>query len=147
MTDNEDTDRRGSDTDSAAPAATDLATRSAEDAQRSITDAADREDEAAASRAGNIEKSLELAEEERVERMKPAKIGAEDAQAFEASGAVIESGALKQVDVDHPAVDNNPRAGTTVRQNSIDFNDPTLTDRQAVEQRLSDQDGDFSKDD
>jgi hypothetical protein len=86
--------------------------------------------------ADTTKAALETAERDREERLKPAKIGAESADAFEASGAVIEADALKEIDVDHPAVDNNPRAGTTVRQNKIDFNDPTLNDRQAVEERL-----------
>lgn len=96
-------------------------------------------EEARPSIAENIEAATKHAEEEREARMEPAKIGAEDAQAFEASGALVESGALDEIDVKHPAVDNNPRAGTTVRQNQIDFNDPTLTDRQAVAQRLEEQ--------
>lgn len=52
------------------------------------------------------------------------------------------SGAPRQVthiDVDHPAVDNDPRAGTTITQNKIDFNDPTLTGSEAVEKNLKDQ--------
>ena len=49
------------------------------------------------------------------------------------------SGAPRQVtDIDaaHPAVDNDPRAGTTVEQNKIDFNDPSLDGHEAVEQNL-----------
>lgn len=49
------------------------------------------------------------------------------------------SGAPRQttdIDVDHPAVDNDPRAGTTSKQNRIDFNDPTIEGREAVEQAL-----------
>lgn len=49
------------------------------------------------------------------------------------------SGAPRQVtdiDVDHPAVDNDPRAGTTVDQNRIDFNDPTIQSHEAVERNL-----------
>ncbi|WP_342657127.1 hypothetical protein NPJ82_09235 [Sphingomonas sp. NY01] len=41
------------------------------------------------------------------------------------------SGAPQQivpdVDMTHPAVDNDPRAGTTTEQNRIDFNDPTIS--------------------
>jgi hypothetical protein len=36
----------------------------------------------------------------------------------------------------HPAVDNDPRANTTARQNRIDFNDPTIEGHEAVEQNL-----------
>ncbi len=49
------------------------------------------------------------------------------------------SGAPRQVtdiDVDHPAVDNDPRSGTTVNQNRIDFNDPTIEGSEAVERAL-----------
>jgi hypothetical protein len=43
---------------------------------------------------------------------------------------------VPDVDLDHPAVDNDPRAGTTVEQNRIDFNDPTLEGHEAVERNL-----------
>ncbi|CAN5317552.1 hypothetical protein BH11PSE5_BH11PSE5_20690 [soil metagenome] len=50
------------------------------------------------------------------------------------------SGAPQQivpdVDMTHPAVDADPRAGTSVEQNKIDFNDPNLTGAEAVEQNL-----------
>ena len=46
---------------------------------------------------------------------------------------------VPDVDMDHPAVDNDPRAGTTVEQNKIDFNDPTLSGQEAVEKNLKDQ--------
>lgn len=44
------------------------------------------------------------------------------ATAVEASGAVIEKSATKLIE--HPSVDNNPRAGTTSDMNRIDFNEP-----------------------
>jgi hypothetical protein len=53
------------------------------------------------------------------------------------------SGAPRQVteiDAAHPAVDNDPRAGTTVEQNKIDFNDPSLDGHEAVEKNLKAQD-------
>ena len=40
------------------------------------------------------------------------------------SGAFVEPAILASVDVDHPAVENNPRAGTTAVQNGVDWNDP-----------------------
>ncbi|WP_312795556.1 hypothetical protein [Tianweitania sp.] len=40
---------------------------------------------------------------------------------FNPSGAPAQT---SDIDADHPAVDNDPRAGTTVKQNQIDFNDP-----------------------
>jgi len=50
------------------------------------------------------------------------------------------SGAPQQivpdVDMAHPAVDNDPRAGTTADQNRIDFNDPTISGQEAVERNL-----------
>lgn len=52
------------------------------------------------------------------------------------------SGAPRQVtdiDASHPAVDNDPRAGTTVDQNRIDFNDPSIDGHEAVEKNLKDQ--------
>ena len=53
------------------------------------------------------------------------------------------SGAPQQivpdVDMEHPAVDNDPRKGTTINQNKIDFNDPTLSSSEAVEKNLKDQ--------
>jgi hypothetical protein len=44
---------------------------------------------------------------------------------------------VPDVDMDHPAVDADPRAGTTAEQNRIDFNDPTIEGHEAVEKNLS----------
>lgn len=41
-----------------------------------------------------------------------------------ASGAFIEPEIKKGIPTDHPAVENNPRAGTSAIQNGGDFNDP-----------------------
>ncbi len=41
-----------------------------------------------------------------------------------ASGAFIEPEIKKAIPVDHPAVENNPRKGTSAIQNGGDFNDP-----------------------
>ncbi|MCE4223408.1 hypothetical protein HCU64_06560 [Methylobacterium sp. C25] len=53
------------------------------------------------------------------------------------------SGAPQQlvpdVDMSHPAVDDNPRAGRSVLQNKIDFNDPTIPGHQAVADALNEQ--------
>lgn len=65
----------------------------------------------------------------------PANIPA--ASTFDAEGAPQQI--VPDVDPDHPAVDNDPRAGTTVNQNKIDFNDPTISGAEAVEQNLKDQ--------
>ncbi len=47
--------------------------------------------------------------------------------------------AATSADLEHPALDSDPRAGTTDEQNQIDFNDPALTGRQAVEKALASQ--------
>lgn len=52
---------------------------------------------------------------------------------FGASGA---PGVDVNIDTNHPAVDADPRAGTTAEQNRIDFNDPTKTSQEAVEDAL-----------
>ena len=56
-----------------------------------------------------------------------------------ASGAFIEPEIVARIDVDHPAVDNNPRRGQPVIANRIDFNDPRLENADAVEKNLKDQ--------
>ena len=53
---------------------------------------------------------------------------------FAPSGAPVQT---TDIDPSHPAVDDNPRRDTTVDQNRIDFNDPTLTGQEAVEQHLT----------
>jgi hypothetical protein len=65
----------------------------------------------------------------------PANIQA--ATAIDPSGAPVQT--VPGVDLEHPAVDANPRAGTTVAQNQIDFNDPTITGAEAVAQALKEQ--------
>ena len=69
---------------------------------------------------------------------KKAKSGDDMAPAtdFEASGAIIEPDAKKAVDMKHPAVDANPRAGASAASNRIDFNDPTKTQAEAVAENL-----------
>ena len=65
-----------------------------------------------------------------------ADISAAPVALVEASGAIMEKGARAAIDVKHPAVDNNPRADTTIAQNQIDFNDPGLTVDEAVAANL-----------
>lgn len=55
------------------------------------------------------------------------------ASEFSPSGAPRQ---VTEIDVAHPAVDNDPRSGTTVDQNRIDFNDPSIEGREAVERAL-----------
>ena len=50
----------------------------------------------------------------------PANIA--PATEFAPSGAAVQTSGT--IDPKNPAVDDNPRAGTTVEQNQIDFNDP-----------------------
>lgn len=42
----------------------------------------------------------------------------------DAPGAIIEPGITEAVDLRHPSVDANPRAGTSAAQNATDWNDP-----------------------
>lgn len=58
------------------------------------------------------------------------------ATAVAASGAFIEPEIVERIDVDHPAVDNNPRKGQPAIANQIDFNDPHLGTEDAVEKNL-----------
>jgi hypothetical protein len=57
------------------------------------------------------------------------------AKTFSTSGAPTQ--VVPDVDPAHPAVDNDPRAGTTIQQNRIDFNDPTKSGQEAVEDALA----------
>lgn len=54
-----------------------------------------------------------------------------------ASGAFIEPEIVARIDVDHPAVDNNPRKGQPAIANEIDFNDPRLGNEDAVKANLT----------
>lgn len=56
------------------------------------------------------------------------------ATSFAPSGAPEQT--VADVDPSHPAVDNDPRAGTGADQNKIDFNDPGLSDAEAVAKNL-----------
>lgn len=60
----------------------------------------------------------------------------EPATEVAASGALIEPTIVDRIDTSHPAVDNEPRKGASKASNQIDFNDPTLTPEEAVEQNL-----------
>ena len=62
----------------------------------------------------------------------PANIPA--ATEFSPSGAPIQI--VPDVNVDHPAVDNDPRKNTTILQNKIDFNDPTKAGEEVVAEQL-----------
>ncbi len=72
---------------------------------------------------------------------KPAETEGAKAANIPAATSVDTSGAPQQVvpdvDMSHPAVDDNPRANTTVDQNRIDFNDPTIPGHDAVADALN----------
>jgi hypothetical protein len=61
--------------------------------------------------------------------------GIEPASAFSTSGAPVQ--VVPDVDPSHPAIDNDPRAGTTVNMNRIDMNDPYAKGSDVVEQQLA----------
>jgi hypothetical protein len=82
------------------------------------------------------EASLAAQRDIREANLEPASIGAAKATNLEGSGAYVEDGMKKAIPVDHPAVDNNPRAGTTVNMNRIDFNDPEQSEEEAVAEQL-----------
>lgn len=54
-----------------------------------------------------------------------------------ASGAIIEKEIAEGSVPDHPAVDRNPRSGVPAESNQIDFNDPTKSQKEAVEENLA----------
>ena len=54
----------------------------------------------------------------------------------EPTGVIAEPAVLDAVDTTHPAVDDNPRKNVPEHSNRIDFNDPTLSGVEAVEQNL-----------
>lgn len=64
---------------------------------------------------------------------KPAR-APKPATEFDPSGAPLQT--VADVDASHPAVDADPRANTDADQNRIDFNDPRLSDAEAVAQNL-----------
>lgn len=59
--------------------------------------------------------------------------GVAAASAFEPSGAPDQ---VPSIDVDHPAVDNDPRANSTAEMNQIDFNDPSKAAGDVVAEQL-----------
>lgn len=82
-----------------------------------VTNSGDKPTEGSISDAGNA----------------PANIA--PATEVDPSGAPVQI--VPDVDLKHPAVDDNPRAGTTVNQNKIDFNDPTKDGSEAVADMLN----------
>lgn len=70
---------------------------------------------------------------ETAESAKPANIA--PAKGIDPSGAPQQI--VPDVDMSHPAVDDNPRANTSVDANRIDFNDPTIKGHDAVAEALN----------
>lgn len=78
-----------------------------------------------AKRAGSAEAATAKAQDEgRLPQTMAVTNPAPAAEMDAASGAFIEPEIKKAVPVDHPAIENNPRAGTSAIQNGGDFNDP-----------------------
>jgi hypothetical protein len=71
-------------------------------------------------------------------KLKTPENGVAAATEIDPSGAPHQI--VPDVDLDHPAVDADPRANTTAEQNRIDFNDPTIEGHEAVERNLKAQD-------
>lgn len=88
----------------------------------SVTAAAEQEaaSEVAAAEAATEQAASEgrLPEEMAVTNPAPAS------EVDNAGGAFVEPEIKAAIPTDHPAVDNNPRAGTSAVQNGGDFNDP-----------------------
>ena len=78
---------------------------------------------------------MALTKDKTAEGEKPADIA--PATEVDTSGAPQQI--VPDVDMSHPAVDDNPRAKTTLDQNRIDFNDPTLSGAEAVAKNLREQ--------
>lgn len=79
-----------------------------------------------------MDKKTIAAADTSADETKPA--GIKPASTFSTSGAPVQI--VPDVDPSHPAVDNDPRKGTTLQQNRIDFNDPGLAGHEAVEKNL-----------
>lgn len=59
------------------------------------------------------------------------------ATVVEPSGAMIEPTIVERIDTAHPAVDNEPRKSQPKFANQIDFNDPGLSEAEAVAENLA----------
>lgn len=66
-----------------------------------------------------------------LDKSAPADLAA--ASEFSTSGAARQ---VTDIDVGHPAVDNDPRANTTETMNRIDFNDPVRPGHEIVGEQL-----------
>jgi hypothetical protein len=111
----------------ARDAETDQARQAEVQAQAVSNDAAVKEAEEHAARQAE-EQAQAATDEAAAEGRLPAEMAVTNpAPATEvegASGAFVEPEIKEAIPVDHPSVDNNPRAGTSAVQNGGDFNDP-----------------------
>jgi hypothetical protein len=101
-----------------AAAAADVATTQADASQRFAEKEQERRENAAEQATATAKEENRLPETMAVTNPAPAT------EMDSASGAFIEPEIRKSVPVDHPAVENNPRKGTSAIQNGGDFNDP-----------------------
>jgi hypothetical protein len=101
-----------------AAAAADVATMQADASQRFAEKEQERREKAAERATATAKEENRLPETMAVTNPAPAT------EMDSASGAFIEPEIRKSVPVDHPAVENNPRRGTSAIQNGGDFNDP-----------------------
>ncbi len=85
----------------------------------------------AATKQSTAPKTAKEVKAKEAEQQKPADIA--PATEFAPSGAPVQT---TDIDLDHPAVDNNPRADTTIAQNRADMNDPGLSMEEAVAEQL-----------
>jgi hypothetical protein len=87
-------------------------------AERNAKAAAERRVKAAEDATAKAAAENRLPESMAITNPSPAK------EMDAASGAFIEPEIKAAIPVDHPAVENNPRRGTSAVQNGADFNDP-----------------------
>lgn len=91
--------------------------------------AADQDAVVAKQRAENAQRETDKAAEEgRLPESGAVTNPAPATEMESPSGAFIEDEIKAAIPVDHPAIDNNPRQGTSAVQNGGDFNDPRHLD-------------------
>lgn len=101
-----------------AAGSADAATNQADASQRFAEKEQERRSQAAEAATETAREENRLPETMAVTNPAPAT------EMDSASGAFIEPEIKKSIPVDHPAIENNPRKGTSAVQNGGDFNDP-----------------------
>ncbi len=96
------------------------------------TSTTDRGDGAAATRVDNVAPAV-IGTASALDTSGPANIA--PVSAFSTSGAPAQTVGIEP---EHPAVDNNPRANSTIDMNRIDFNDPVREGSEIVAENLRD---------